>query len=329
MIRNYHAIFIKFRGPVHLGQSGIILEETDHILRSDTFWSALVWGAYYYGGGNSVKELIDAFNQRRIRISSGFPFYTNGNTSLLFFPKPILPIPKIVGEELEDIKRLKKAKILPQNLFEKIINGARLLNNDINYLKTSMEKLSDLVKAFSRPRVLLDRVSASSMLYHVKGLSFRCDDEVCSGLYFLLDYQSKNDYKLLRDSLAILQDHGLGGERTYGWGLFTMDEKDVSIKIPDSPNAYISISLIAPTREDWVKIKNYQDCYYNLITRGGWTFDPRTKKAFRRKAVIMLEEGSVFSTQIEGRLVDVTPSKTSSYTIYRNGIPFLIPALIR
>lgn len=324
MLLTLKAVYLYFNSPLHVGQVGVTLEETDYMLRSDTLFSALLWGAYYIGGERYLNILKDSFLNENIKISSSFPFLKTKDGLKLFFPKPLLPIKMIVKEYIEDIKNLKKAKFFTQILFEKILNGEQISNEDVNKIRENLEELKKYVRLRTIPRVVLDRVNASSMLYHVTGLYFSCFEDVSSGMYFLIDIRDKDVYEIFKASLSILSEHGIGGERTYGWGLFSFEEGKIELNVPDEPNAFISLSLVHPENNEWSVIKD-SPSYYNIIPRGGWTRDIKTNKDYRRKTVIMLEEGSIFSEQIRGSIVDVTPRDLSNLKVLRYGKAFLLP----
>ncbi|MHA1609126.1 MAG: type III-A CRISPR-associated RAMP protein Csm4 [Candidatus Njordarchaeales archaeon] len=321
------AVFMRFKTPFRVGQRGTTLEETDKIIRSDTLFSALIWSAYYLGGLKKANEILEKFLQNKIRISSSFPFIEKKNRLELFFPKLILPLRKIV-ESVSEIKRVKRAELLPKELFEKIINGEKLNEKDIDGLEKKLDELSRFVKIIARPRVTLDRVDASSMLYHAFGMYYGCSEDGASGLYFMLECEEEL-FDEIQSLLNLLRDQGIGGERTYGWGAFEYTIREIIINVPDEASAYASLSLVSPNKEEWERIAGGESNYYSLIIRGGWTIDPQTFKPLRKKSLIMLSEGSVFSFRIEGSIQDVTPEGFTSHKVYKYGRAFLIPIRIR
>lgn len=326
------------KAPLHLGTKEVILEETSEYIHSDTLFSAICNTYLLLYGKNELEAMLAKFGERNppFLISSAFPFIKE----ILLFP-----IPKNVdfSRYSDEPKRFKRVEFISEEIFKAIIANkeidkyiaeSNLLQNK-RILATTRE-----VKLFQNffkvknveefqfwakrevPRVVIDRKTSKSGIYHFGEVVFfrNC------GLYFLirtLDGFKEKYEKRIRACLYLLMDEGIGGDRTYGKGLFKRIRfNSFSIDI-EYKNYFVTLSLYHPRREE---VSHVKEGYYELVSRGGWIYSP-AGKSIRRKTIRLLVEGSVVKSHDEpyGSLTSVKPDEFTAHEIYRYGYAFPIP----
>lgn len=291
---------MKFKSPLHVGSGGWGMEETESIIHSDTLYSALMNASIELSG----RPLGEIF------ISSAFPFAGNR----LFFPKPMVKFSSAAQGEgyLRDhIKDLKTLKFVVEPCFRTWLSGEPL---DVVTMLDMQKELSEWVKSDVRPRVVLDRKTQASQLYFVGHVSFKEG----SGLYCLVDPGPHEDY--IRTLFRLLGEQGIGGERSAGYGRFEVEFGHWDIPQVDG-SAYVSLSLVNPAPEEHKYLSSYR-----LVWRTGWVYSPAACDTARRRPVAMVSEGSVFTSKVKGRIVDVTPPGWEGHRVLRHGIAFLVRA---
>ena len=174
------------------------------------------------------------------------------------------------------------------------------------------------------PRVAIDRKTSASNIYHFGEVSFA---QNC-GLYFLMDLRLKEYEKKLKASIRVLGDEGIGGDRTYGKGLFKAEFEELKMDL-EPKDHFVTLSLYYPKEEE-VSISRY----YELVNRGGWIYSIDAKN-MRRKTVRMFSEGSVFKfadmpkSGFYGDLANVKPEGFAEHEVYRYGYAFAVPMEVR
>jgi CRISPR-associated protein Csm4 len=314
------------RGPFHLGIKESVLEDTSEYIHSDTIFSAIcnVYRLLY--GRKSLEEILKLFKDHDppFLISSAFPYISD---TLLF------PMPKSIdlSKYSEDIKKFKKVGFVSKSIFERIIKG-KSIEEDIKeenlgqngYVLFANEEKSQFRKGNiwekrEVPRVVIDRKTSASNIYHFGEIVYSKD----CGLYFLIEFKDRGYEGKLKAAIRLLGDEGIGGDRTYGKGLFKIKEPEFNkISIDLTPKEhFITLSLYYPRKEELTSLR---EGFYELIGRGGWIYSPQGK-TMRRKFVRMFAEGSVFPAPIQGDLVSVKPKEFTDHEIYRYGYAFAIP----
>lgn len=125
--------------------------------------------------------------------------------------------------------------------------------------------------------------------------------------------------------------NGLGGRRSIGNGVFDVTDDTVTdlsqdwknlFDLPEQ-NGFINLSLYLPEKFDGLAPVAYQ-----LVPRRGWCYSSVAPQQMKRKAVMMLGEGSVFRNELNGALADVTPDGFTVHKLYRYGIAISLPIRI-
>lgn len=193
----------------------------------------------------------------------------------------------------------------------------------------------------SAPKVHVHKSEDKDAFYTETNLQFRDvplnDSEFLRGhFYVLIDHAlPEADWNKLLACFRILADEGVGGERSTGKGRLESVEvenlPDELLNLNDRSHLHLSLSMFSPRdQEEFDRLEAY-----DLTLRGAWTIgknetedeDKRDKKSpkFHRKQVRLVHEGALLSSEVRGRIVDVSPDKNGSHPIYRNGTAFTIP----
>ncbi len=185
--------------------------------------------------------------------------------------------------------------------------GLRALSRRIVFRRTSV------------PRVTVTRAGSAGELYHVGRAAFA---EGC-GLWFGIHWRRPDDRtgrsgstwrSVWEGALSALQDDGLGGERSAGYGAFKWSQGG-TVTLPDARagEAMILLSRYHPRPDEVTAALTGDRAAYELVSVGGWlrTWDGAAQ---RRRRLWMAEAGSVVGVTgwPQGSLVDVQPTYDNS-----------------
>jgi len=271
-------------------------------LHSDTIAAAIMWSLAEMG---KEEELEDLIRDASLRVSSAFPFVAAEGRRVLFAPKPLIPPPG--GEKLEDStkkKRYKEATYVEVSIFNRLIKGDLTVEKLFEGIGKVYEVREEfIVEGGSIADYAIKTVEVERN--RVNRLSGRADDFFLSrgafyqrgGIYFVVK-GSGAWLSAARQALQFLQDRGIGGEISIGYGHFSLAEvKEEDIfDPPREPEASVLLSLYYPKQEEWASIRSSKErLFYSLVRRAG-----RRRKGLR-KGVWLLGEGSVIPLrEVEG-----------------------------
>lgn len=297
----YYGVKMYFVSPVHIGKHGIGMEGSDIIIHSDTLYSIIFqMRVKMYG----IAEHLP------IKITSAFPFVRD----VYYLPKPGLKPPGFHKEEIraEYAKTVKSTSFVSLDIFDKWIKEEEI---DYKKLVEIGDLLSSNIKVDVRPRTAIDRLSSDTVLYFGGETIFRKGE---AGLYFAIDCQ-KDEWKMLREIFSLLQEEGIGGEKSSGYGRFKTEFiEDFELPTVNDGTKYITLSLYYPINKE--EITNAA-LSYQLVQRSGWSL--REGKHVLQKRVLMFSEGSVFGREVVGEIADVSPDE-EGHPIYKYGKAFLV-----
>jgi CRISPR-associated protein Csm4 len=312
---------LTFLDRIHFGSLGVGLESIEETLHSDSLYSALchAWSTLF--GADDLRRVIARFfSAPPFLLSSAFPYWQE----TFFLPKPMTRLPGFADAATRqaDGKLLKETTYLPRELFVAWIQGHTF---PLEQIATANSLIARMAHRELIPRVALGRDSAMSEIFHVGVLRFAPE----GGLYFLIRLQDDTLAPNLRAALHLLGEMGVGGERTYGLGRFTVrlepaDAPWMALEVKAGPR-HLTLALFCPPPEDLDRLD--EACAYGLIERKGWIHSPYTYRQLKRKSVTMFAEGSVFAQALAGQVLDVTPAawdRASSHPIYRFALPFYV-----
>jgi CRISPR-associated protein Csm4 len=329
---------LTFLSPLHVSSGGFGLESADNFVHSDTLYSALcsagatLWdqerlSSLFFTGRNGAEK--PAF-----RLSSAFPFWADQ----LFLPKPFFLRPENEATlRYADLKKWKDVHYLSASLWKTsmeniplIFNPATAYSNRGCYsgLVFPDEPGFRLWQDGELPRVVLDRVSNASQIFHFAQIEFREN----AGLWFMVDFDDDARIPDFESLLTLLGESGLGGDRTVGKGQFIFEPTAVPL-LPEVENhtACCTLSLFLPSLADLESI-DFHRSWYRFQLRQGWVSD----HSLRRRTLRMFNEGSVFRVntphRIEGQLVKALDQsefpKQLRHDVWRNGMAFCIPVVL-
>jgi CRISPR-associated protein Csm4 len=347
---------LKLRAHFHLGEKEAVLEKTSDYIHSDTLFSAICNAYRLLYGNEELETMLKCFMRHEppFLFSSAFVYADE----ILSFPLLLsIDWDRYIDDEIIEelnaerkekdridsfdlLKKLKHVKFVSERIFRDLTKDERRIKdyvNDTNIIQGILftdEEVDKLRKRFDVrenkaikiwrerevPRVAIDRKTNSSHIYHFGEVSFATD----CGLYFLMDSRLKEYEKRVEATIRVLGDEGIGGDRTYGKGLFKAEFDEIDLN-REPKNHFVTLSLYYPQEEELSRLK---DRYYELITRGGWIYSMDAKN-LRRRTVRMFSEGSVFSTEsnsgLYGGLADVKPEDFAEHDVYRYGYAFAVP----
>lgn len=337
---------LSFKGPVHFGMEGIGLEAVEERLPSDSLTSALINAAAILlgpEGADRMVKLLEA-DPPPFVLSSLFPYgphpadYKNTVEAIV---KPLID-PPLDGQYPGLHKELKKIRYLFPEDFLCWLEGKPLDDQGLEALiKRSRELTGQWWKKDLRPRVALDRESQGSSIWNQAALFFGREEKdengaikkVGAGLYGLVRFIDPKWKKILEEVFRMLGDTGLGGEKTYGLGLFDFGGFEplppIWEKIYTFPSEkFVLLSLYYPRTDEKEQAGGFFEAW-EVRERRGYIVSGKEALTVKRKRVRMLVEGSVSRKTLRGTLADVTPENLEKlglrHKIFRSGLAFFVP----
>jgi len=333
-MRQYFAFHLWPIGPWHLGEAGVDLVEAEERLHSDTLYSALCHAWSLRGKLHQCEEkdergdfryefrdgaTLFKVDEPPFLISSSFPFVRDREDEktkpLCFWPQPLLELEDffkcgLPPEDWQQNKIVKNCRYVSTTVWQRLADGqpftaAECLahRNGAKFWMTEDEAIIfDALVPKERifysgqktliPRVALDRLISKSNLYNV-GRLFLAGN---AGFYFLLggDAQYADAVRL---GLELLQDEGIGGERTYGYGRFAFEGP---IPFADKfdhleGNRYCLLSLCVPnTKTEDVHRLLSGKATYQILKRTGIIQSPQRRDIPRQTVRILGRVGLPF-----------------------------------
>jgi len=357
----YH---LTFHSGIRVGTHGVNLEETQAMVPSDTLFAAML--DTWRRTGGDPEEFAAPFVEHPPRppflLTSAFPFVGQ----VRFFPMPVDLTRLFSGKMLSERgKQVKRIRFLSQALLEKALQGERLdamLFPENEYtepdsgvalqggaLWLTAEEIKRLPENFQRPegrrhalrrlkvwdmsrvpRVTVDRISSASNIFHAGRTTFAKGCGLWFGVQWLEPDAAVGDasYRQAFElTLNMLQDDGLGGERSTGYGAFTWEENcPVSLPDPAPGQGAWLLSRYHPRTEELPASLTAKQSAYQLTSVGGWLRSP-DGAATRRKRLMMVAEGSqvTLSGLPAGDVSDVRPTYENPagdlpHPVYRYGL---------
>lgn len=316
---------------------------------SDQLVSALVNNVVLLYGSNMADPFIEKMKQGEIKFSSlyvGLDFICKNDHSVKL-SIPFLPRPKVDLINLGDpasFKKMKKISFVSNRLYhflsdrfnqkEQIIeiddpdsflligSAFAILRDELSELEISQEELENLsiIQIHTKPGVEVGRYDQRSENYFTKEdlvihFGKTKNYEVQPFMYF---YVKGELSKYMQAAIHLLGDEGIGGRRSLGRGFFHkvefVQEMD---SLPSQGSFYMNLSTYFPKQEELSSLYSYE-----LEKRNGYVYS-LGGKTVRKKSVMTIQEGSLFTRKVNGDMVDIKP-KNFSHPVYLNGQPLLI-----
>ena len=323
------------RGPLHVGESvGIDREAVHEHIPSDTVFGACVstWRARL--GADELSRRLAAMlaDPAVLKLTSAFP---------RLGPVRLCPMPlgirlNIKREDALDGKQRKRIAWVSEGIFEATTQGRPvdawlapacfhqggavwLRPEDVTIARTALAQPAGELRGWVEqivPRVTVDRSSSASNLFHSGRVTFA----PAAGLWLAA---TGTGAAWVTEALQTLQDGGIGGLRSTGHGAFAFSAH----QLPDwkiSTSGYgVTFARFAPAdARDITEALQPDLSAYQVTEVGGWCVDEHGK-AWKRRKLRMIVEGSVLGARARGALVDVRPADVVAHPVYRYGVPLL------
>ncbi|MDQ2810116.1 MAG: type III-A CRISPR-associated RAMP protein Csm4 [Chloroflexota bacterium] len=339
----------------HFGIRGVGVEASALTAASDTLFGALcqaLRATQGLTGAYGLQALLDTCRAGAppFLLSSLFPYA--GEVLLLPRPLPLFAA---------GAKAARKARYLSWNLFAAWIDAGTTpaqaavfapenqLHNSAVWV-TAAERamliapfadpdaLDDSVRFWQTgdvPRVTVDRVSNAAQVYQAGRIVF----PEGAGLYCLIEWRDPAWQPAIHGALAYLGEEGIGGERSAGYGQFTLEADATGVlgyaapalPVPPGPAAAMTLALYYPARAEVTTLAQGR---YDLTMRRGWVGAPGIGGT-RWADVLMVAEGSVLpwpADELRGTMADVSPAAPAwpagdpRIWRYGYGLPLAVPA---
>jgi CRISPR-associated protein Csm4 len=325
---------LELRSALHVGEFiGIEREFVQSYVPSDTLFSACVMA--WRGQAADVSARLAACRTQppALVLTSAFP----RAGGLRLYPMP-LGIQFNASRAL-DAKQRKRIKWVSESLFKRLTGfqsveqectvdrnlaqrgSVWLAQSELAQLRDTLKQPDGDVRLWAveaAPRVTIDRADSRSNLFHTGRLSFT---DGC-GLWCMAQ---GTHVSWIHDALLWLQDVGIGGLRSVGHGAYTLTAKTAADVAMPATGYAVTLSRYAPA--DAAEIERAVQApktAYSLVTVGGWCQDD-AGKAWRRKSVRMIAEGSIIGAAARGHIVDVAPDQVMTRPVCRYGLAFNLP----
>lgn len=332
----------------HFGRQGLELEASLDSFPSDSLFAALVVTYTHLQGDPTGFLQPWVEGDPPWATSSVFPFV--GEIPLL--PMPRLRVSLKQTDDTGGRKGLKRLRYVSPRIFSALLSGTALDDqwssgkprvalqggmvwlheDDIPLLPGHMQGLEADTLRDERvwdtgtvPRVAIDRQTGQSNIF-LAGRTVYAED---CGLWFAAEIQ--RDEALLRELLDVLGDSGIGGERSAGYGHFSVEDGFPGLALPSTRNQprWVTLSRYHPRQEEIAGGVLRGNAAYDLVDVGGW-MSGAGGPAQRRRRVRMVEAGSVLThtrVAIPGGLVDVRPvyenGSSHPHPVYRSGFALM------
>lgn len=319
---------LSFPHGLHLNKGRDNTEHSSLYLHSDSLLAALM--QVYAQWGFNPEELKD------VVLSSAFPFTKDGDHSNYFFPKVYFP--KVTGFEQRAgfTKNLKQLMWLDHKSFEALANGNFQFKEEALQGSYYSSGKPPLIESSVRLRTRVGREPGEETKpYYIDELYFGAH----SGLFFLTADMDAAQTKALERGLRMLEDSGIGTDRSVGKGSFSFQKSTLSLRLPQESNYSTNLGLFLPNDlEEWKSLSSGQSHRYELVQRGGW-FDGSSAFIGKRKnSVNMIREGGLWheeamtTLRVRGRVANLAPqslqSEGLSHPVYRSGRSLFFPLKI-
>lgn len=316
---------LKPKTAFHIGVKEGSLEKTMHYIHSDTIFGGICNTYRLLYGKEELENILQKFkdNEPPFFISSAFPYFEN----IIFFPIPKLINFSKYGTIDRDVKKFKKTEFvslgvinsISKNELENHLDTENIIQGRLMVTQEEKNKIGEksIWKEKERPRVTIDRKTNASNIYYFGEVEY-CDR---CGLYFLIKLMNYEIENKIKAAIRLLGDEGIGGDRSYGKGLFTAEFSKFEWNINDG--VFINLSLYLPKDDEIDMVKRG---YYDIVARSGWVYSS-DKRGERKKFTRMIKEGSCFEGRKEfyGEFLDAGISnKYHSVYRYGYGMPFYL-----
>ncbi len=229
-------------------------------LSSYTLFGAISWAYNILYGEDILKEVLDNFEKGHplFLISSIFP----REQDKYFFPKPNLKSERTEKTDI-DYKKLKKIKFVDFETLKQVLDGK--ITNELelhNYLNEKAEENISLLKKDAIPHASIDRIFGTTE--GSGGLFFEEIVALQEG-YFFIAVENESIKNELKTIFNLLEDIGLGGNRSIGYGRVKFGEfkefSEIEKYFKNRTDKFITLAPVIPEKETYDLQKSYYDYF--------------------------------------------------------------------
>jgi CRISPR-associated protein Csm4 len=289
-------------------------------LHSDSLFGALCWVIQKNEGTDSLKDFLVPFiyGEPPLVLSNGFP----GD----LLPKPMIPFS--IGDEEYD--QSGKDQLIQMAAEGKRIKKVEYLNLDElnNVLCGRRDVISSKPKPYVDMAVMHNRINRWSGNTSEGGELFSTVERFSDVDHWSIYIKAKDEWaEKVEKWLEILGEMGFGKRKSVGKGSFTLVDFEAfdDFELPQSPNAFVTMSNFIPSSKDPVK-----GFYKTFVKYGKLDGEYAIEGVPFKKPLLMLIPGSVFKTdavkEYYGRMVTGVSANYPEVVHY--GYAFVIPAHI-
>lgn len=322
------------------------LDDTSHILHSDTLASAFVDMAFRVLSDAAAQQVLTDFENGTVRVSSLFwQLDLPGGRVVHFLPKPVSfetsqdSAPQAANDaekdsDRKDILRVRfiskgvwEAGIKPQDWADKCVVLQRefvLTRDEAEGLSEAMCKKLKLCHNVSLPKVAVHKLTRENSLYHqtnvqIANLGDYGLPTASVHFYFLLESSDATARDRVCNLARIIADEGIGGERSVGCGRLDGIEAPKPFQLAPAQQTqklFCSASLVSPASQ--TELEHF--LVWKIVTRGGRP----TAQDGPLQRLKMLAEGAVLDAKVAGATHDISAKKDRRYL--RFGMALCLPA---
>ncbi|WP_457680694.1 type III-A CRISPR-associated RAMP protein Csm4 [Thermovibrio sp.] len=273
-----------------------------------TIFGALCWAIRFLKGEDALEEFIEEAKEGKVLLSSAMPKV--GDEELFF--KPVIKPERIEKEDLTGspssikdsefrsfIKYFKKVRFIRRELALGVINrkikGEKELAKELFRFWNEKDSFSILLEAIPHAKIdrILGTTAGSGELYFEEAYRFKGQKIKLFFFVALKNDSILNDYIL--PGLKLLEDWGIGGNKSIGFGDFSLEGEETDSEIASILNrrgkTFTTLSPVLP-KDSFLLKKSY----YNLSTYIG-TFESGFIQKLWKPKLFYLLEGSTLELQ--------------------------------
>lgn len=316
---------LKFMTPVHFGNSagGGKLDRVSLTCSADTYFSALCQEAADLG--KSVDKFVKLFLERKLMISSLFPYFDNIATKEL---ELYLPKPFIIGKAAEQKATSYQEVKIEATALKKLKKSVYIRSSEMESFYTAMmngERYATVAPVFASENIStrVNMRGEQPLPYYVGSYVFREE----AGLYFVVAAEEEENLALLTELVESLGYSGIGGKKSSGYGKYEascifLEAENQSpdmialeqLLTAEESATNMCIAPLCPENGQGEAVKSGS---YKLIKRSG--FVASDKENIKRSSFYMLAEGSCFAAKLKGEMKRIRIPGLP-YEVCRNGM---------
>ena len=264
---------------------------------SYTLFGAISWAYLLLYGEEKLNNLLNEYKngETPFILSSILP----REKDKYYFPKPNLKAKRVENSD-DDYKKLKKISYINFELMKQVLENKIKNEFELNeHLKNKIDESKvSLTSKDAIPHASIDRIFGTTE--GSGGLFFEEVVALNEG-YILIAVKDDNTKKKLKSIFNLLQDIGLGGNRSVGYGKVIFGDfeefPEIEKYFKNKTDKFITLAPIIPEKETYDLSNSYYD-YFTFRGAIDNNYNFKNVDIWKNK-VIYLKEGSTFKVKKE------------------------------